>query len=120
MIRDLSDPAGSNTLLAAVQWIQGTMLGSVATTVAVISIAWVGFEMLAGRVPLQRGATVLAGCFILFGAPTIVAGLMSMGAGSAAPPVAAVETSPLAHLPVAPANPQGNYDPYAGASVPIR
>ncbi|MES2056453.1 MAG: TrbC/VirB2 family protein [Pseudomonadota bacterium] len=73
----LTDPAGSGVLVSAVQWMQGTLLGTVATVVAVIAVAVVGFMMLTGRINWRYGATVILGCFILFGAASIVAGIQS-------------------------------------------
>ncbi|HEX8380823.1 MAG TPA: TrbC/VirB2 family protein [Allosphingosinicella sp.] len=72
-----SDPAGSGVIVSAVRWLQGTLLGTVATVVAVIAVASVGFLMLTGRINWRYGATVILGCFILFGAATIVAGIQS-------------------------------------------
>jgi type IV secretion system protein VirB2 len=71
------DPAGSGVLTEAVRWIQGTLLGTIATVVAVIAVAVVGFQMLTGRINWRYGATVILGCFILFGAASIVAGLQT-------------------------------------------
>ncbi len=73
----LSDPAGSGVIVGAVHWLQGTLLGTVATVAAVISVAVVGFMMLTGRINWRYGATVIVGCFILFGAASIVAGIQS-------------------------------------------
>ena len=73
----VGDPAGSGVLVSAVQWLQGTLLGTVATVVAVIAVASVGFLMLTGRINWRYGATVILGCFILFGAASIVAGIQS-------------------------------------------
>lgn len=73
----LSDPRGSGPIVSAVQWLQGTLLGTVATVVAVIAIACVGFMMLTGRLNWRYGAVVILGCFILFGAASIVAGIRS-------------------------------------------
>jgi type IV secretion system protein VirB2 len=73
----LSDPAGSGVLVSAVRWLQGTLLGTVATVVAIIAVASVGFLMLTGRINWRYGATVIVGCFILFGAASIVAGIQS-------------------------------------------
>ena len=73
----LQDPAGSGPLTAAVRWLQGTLLGTVATVVAVIAVATVGLLMLTGRINWRYGATVVLGCFILFGAASIVAGIHS-------------------------------------------
>ena len=72
-----ADPAGSGVIVGAARWIQNTMLGTVATVVAVIAIAIVGFMMLAGRMNWRHGATVILGCFILFGAASIAAGIRS-------------------------------------------
>jgi type IV secretion system protein VirB2 len=74
------DPAGSGVLVSAAQWLQGTLLGTVATVVAVIAVAAVGFMMLTGRINWRYGATVILGCFILFGAASIVAGIQSTAA----------------------------------------
>ncbi len=76
------DPQGSGALLAGVQWLQGTLLGNVATVVAVMAVAAVGFMMLTGRMNWRYGATVILGCFILFGATTIVSGIRSASGGA--------------------------------------
>jgi type IV secretion system protein VirB2 len=73
----LADPQGSGVIVSAVQWLQGTLLGTIATVVAVIAVASVGFLMLTGRINWRYGATVIVGCFILFGAASIVAGIQS-------------------------------------------
>ena len=75
------DPAGSGPIVGAVHWVQGTLLGTVATVVAVVAVACVGFMMLTGRMNWRYGATVILGCFILFGAASIVAGIQSAAAG---------------------------------------
>ncbi|NIJ65958.1 type IV secretion system protein VirB2 [Sphingomonas leidyi] len=71
------DPAGSGVIVGAVHWIEGTLLGTVATVVAVIAVAAVGLMMLTGRINWRYGATVILGCFILFGAASIVAGIQT-------------------------------------------
>jgi type IV secretion system protein VirB2 len=76
------DPPGSNVILNAVDWLQGTLLGNVATAVAVIAVASVGYMMLTGRMNWRHGASVILGCFILFGAAAIVAGIRSVAAGA--------------------------------------
>ncbi|AAK24388.1 type VI secretion protein [Caulobacter vibrioides] len=76
-----SDPAGSGPLLAALQWMQGTLLGNLATTAAVIAVAIVGLMMLTGRIDWRRGVTVIVGAFIVFGAAAIVAGIRSIATG---------------------------------------
>ena len=72
-----ADPQGSGPIVNALAWMQGTLLGNVATAVAVMAVAAVGFMMLTGRMNWRFGATVIIGCFILFGAGTIVAGIQS-------------------------------------------
>lgn len=77
-----ADPAGSGPIVSALGWLQGTLLGNVATAVAVMAVAAVGFMMLTGRMNWRFGATVIIGCFILFGAASIVAGIQSAAAVS--------------------------------------
>jgi len=75
------DPAGSSPILAALNWVQGTLLGNVATSAAVIAVAVVGFLMLTGRIEWRRGLVVVVGAFIIFGAVSIVAGIRSLAGG---------------------------------------
>jgi type IV secretion system protein VirB2 len=49
--------------------------------VAVIAVAVVGFMMLTGRINWRHGAVVILGCFVLFGAASIVAGIRSAALG---------------------------------------
>lgn len=77
-----ANPQGSGPIVAALTWLQGTLLGNVATAVAVMAVAAVGFMMLTGRLNWRFGATVIIGTFILFGAGAIVSGIQSAaGAG---------------------------------------
>lgn len=75
------DPQGSGVIINAVSWLQGTLMGTVATVAAVIAVACVGFMMLTGRVNWRHGAVVILGCFILFGAASIVAGIRTAATG---------------------------------------
>jgi type IV secretion system protein VirB2 len=75
-----ADPAGSGPIVGALAWLQGTLLGNVATAVAVMAVAAVGFGMLTGRMNWRFGATVIIGLFILFGAASIVAGIQQVAA----------------------------------------
>ena len=95
-------------------WLQGTLLGTLATTIAIIAVAWVGMLMLAGRLEIRRGLTTVAGCFLLFGASAIAGGIQAFVGGGGTelayvPPVAP---------PVQPPPPTRNADPYAGAALP--
>jgi type IV secretion system protein VirB2 len=76
------DPAGSNVILTAVDWLQGTLLGNVATALAVIAVGATGLMMLTGRIDWRRGAVVILGCFIVFGSAAIVAGVRSVATGA--------------------------------------
>ena len=77
-----TDPQGSGPIVAALGWLQGTLLGNVATAVAVMAVAAVGFMMLTGRLNWRFGATVIIGVFILFGAASIVAGIQAAAGGA--------------------------------------
>jgi len=79
--QSLPDPEGSGAIINAVNWLQGTLLGTVATVAAVIAVASVGFMMLTGRMNWRHGAVVILGCFILFGAASIVAGIRATAGG---------------------------------------
>jgi type IV secretion system protein VirB2 len=74
----VANPQGSGPILNALFWLQGTLLGTVATTLGVIAVASIGFMMLTGRMSWHKGAGVVMGCFILFGATSIVAGIQSV------------------------------------------
>lgn len=56
---------------SAATWLQGTMLGSLATVAALIAVAQIGFMMLTGRIDWRRGGRVILGCCIVFGAPSL-------------------------------------------------
>jgi type IV secretory pathway VirB2 component (pilin) len=121
----LADPAGASVVVAAVQWLQDVLLGTVATSVAVICVAAVGLMMLSGRIDFRRAASLIAGCFILFGAASIAAGIQAAaglaGPGPDGPPVfAAIPYVPPPAPPAPPPPPPSNPDPYAGAAVPSR
>ena len=106
----------SGALVTAVEWVAGLLTGSLGESIAVLAIAALGFALLQGRVPVRRAATVVLGCFILFGARTVAAGLMGLGGGSpggALAPAAAPAIVAAPHIP-----PPSPFDPYAGASVP--
>ncbi len=76
-----ADPQGSSPLIAAMQWLEGTLLGNLATTAAVIAVAAVGYMMLTGRIEWRRGITVVIGCFIIFGSVAIVSGIRALAGG---------------------------------------
>jgi type IV secretory pathway VirB2 component (pilin) len=116
--------APDGVIAAALQWIEGTLLGSLVTAIAIIAIASVGFLLLQGRIEVCRGSQVIFGCFILFGASSIAAGIIGAVRASEPTEFAASEpsSSPLAQTaPVASTPyPAASYDPYAGAALPRR
>ena len=101
----------------AVSWIETTLLGSIATSIAILVVAILGFGMLWGRLDLRSAVRIALGAFILFGAPLIAYELTSSARNgeAAAPDLAQQATIPAA--PDVPKNAPAN-DPYAGASVP--
>lgn len=121
----LPDPPSASPIESAMSWIGDLLFGPLATAIAVIAIAWIGFAMLSGRVDIRRGLTVILGCFLLFGARGLADGLSSSISAEAAPVAAIVPPPPVYANPratsqnTAPDNIGGNvFDPYAGASVP--
>lgn len=110
-------------LAAATRWWEALLFGTIGTSIAVISIAILGMLMLAGRLPIRRGGSAIFGCFILFGAPTIVSGLMGgfeMAAPAEADPIKPeVAQKPAVGNAMLPKPDRPVYDPYAGAAVPV-
>lgn len=62
-------------ITSALAWMQGILLGPIATSLAVMAVAGVGFMMLTGRMNWRYGGTVIIGVFIIFGAPRLVASI---------------------------------------------
>lgn len=121
MSLSLADPPASSALVGATLWLQQLATGTLATSIAVIAIAAIGMMMLGGRIELRRGVTVLIGCFLIFGASSIAAGILGAAqrAGPGQAPVAAAVITQPAPAPVIPTAPPGR-DPYAGAALQPR
>lgn len=116
-------PAGSGVFGSAIGWLEGTLLGTIATVAAVIAVATVGFMVMTGRLDVRRSGRVILGCFIIFGASTIASGLAAaMSLSPSDPGADSIGQSVL--VPPAPAVPVNSVpavsDPYAGAAVPPR
>jgi len=117
----LADLSGSSAIGSAVLWVQGALLGSVALAVAVVAVALVGVLMLGGRIEVRRGLTVIAGCFVVFGAPVIANGLETLLMREPESSAAAQQAQPpVVPPPIIPPALPNSADPYAGASVPAR
>jgi type IV secretion system protein VirB2 len=72
------NPAGSTQINDLVDWIRGTMLGAVATGVATIAVAGVGYMWLSGRLEFGRAMAIVVGVFVIFGSVAIVAGIRTI------------------------------------------
>lgn len=114
----LADPSSGASLLAAATWVESLVTGTIATIIATIAVAGVGFLMLQGRMPVRRGLVVVMGCFVIFGSNAIAEALMAVGQSAATSTSNEPPPTPMPP-PAVPAQPSV-YDPYAGASVPIR
>lgn len=106
--------APSSTLTAGIGAIEHLLLGSVATSIAILTVAAVGFLMLYGRIQPRRAATTIIGCFILFSAAAIANGLLE---AITAKPVQLADAAPSPDYSPSAPKPMSS-DPYAGASVP--
>ena len=109
--------ASDAALPAAVDWAVGTLLGSVATGVAVLAVAFLGFGMLLGHLDWRTGARVVLGIFILFGAPRIALELMALARNGEAAESGQVVAGGIPQQPILPKN-MPVADPYAGAGLP--
>lgn len=117
------DVVKSNAINSASDWLQATFLGTLATSTAIVAIASIGFLMLSGRIDVRRSAQAIFGCFMIFGASTVAAGIVSAVPGRSASDAVAQAPTPPQSLPTPPAYPNANasaFDPYAGAAVPSR
>jgi type IV secretory pathway VirB2 component (pilin) len=115
--------SGPGAIISAVDWLEGALLGTSATTIAIIAVATVGFLMLSGRIDVRRGARVVLGCFIIFGASTIAGGILGAVSGMGADPSLAQSRPPSPSPPLPPPatyqpTSSSPFDPYAGAAAP--
>ncbi len=113
----LFDAGADPVMSVATDWLTSTLLGSGAISLCVIAVAFVGLMLMAGRLAIRDGMRVVLGCFVLLGAPLIVAGLRGV-ADEAAASFAAPQSPPI-NVNAPPPEPlqPSNYDPYAGASL---
>jgi hypothetical protein len=101
-------------LNSAIEWLEALLIGTAATTIAILTVASIGFLMLTGRTDLRRAARVIIGCFILFSASAIASGIV--GALPPPPPAPPVAEPPPAYIPSVPK--PTSTDPFPGASIP--
>lgn len=108
---------------SAMDWLNGTLLGTLAVTVAIIAVASIGYLMLSGRIDVRRATQVVLGCFIIFGASSIASGIMSgvRGTNTTTAAVSPHPVTPPQALATSPSPPATTtFDPYAGAALPER
>lgn len=112
-----------NVLNVAIYWLEATLVGTVATTLAVVCVAWIGVMMLGGRLNVRHGLTTIFGCFLIFGATSISAGIRCAAQGECAPQIAIpsevtadFNPPPMALPPPIPVK-TPEPDPYAGAAI---
>jgi type IV secretory pathway VirB2 component (pilin) len=113
----LADPPPASAIGAATGWIGDLLFGPLATSIAIVAIAWIGFAMLSGQIDIRRGLAVVFGCFLLFGAWGIADGLRSSATVQSGSTAAAAPPPPTYLAPPASANNTNAFDPYAGAAV---
>lgn len=106
-------------MLNAVDWIVSLLTGALATTVATLAVASIGFMLLAGHIRIARTARIILGCFILVGAPIIASGLIN-AIGPAAEQKLAADAMARPPEFETPDEPDGAYKPYPGAAVGLQ
>lgn len=111
------EPPPAGTLVNAINWVTEFLVGPLATSIAVITIIWIGFSMLKGHIDWRRGLSVLMGCFVIFSAQAMADGL-HVSAIKIVPQPVIIDT-PLTPPPIAPpsTNQTNAFDPYAGAKM---
>ncbi|WP_256471486.1 TrbC/VirB2 family protein [Erythrobacter aurantius] len=98
----------------SIDWVEALVLGEIATAMAIVAVATIGFMMLTGRVRMAGSFRVILGCFVLFGASSIAAALMGSVGESRQPVQAAFdreEMQPREELP------PSEHSPYSRASI---
>ena len=122
---DRSDPS---SIYGALSWLEGTLLGPIATAIAVLAIVAMGFVLLSGRIDFRRAARLIFGCFIVFGASALAQGIL--GTFLAGDNGRVISQGLLPAPPPTPANPEPNavpadgaanpFDPYGSGKTPLR
>ena len=108
-------PSEPVVIAEAGNWLTGLLGGSIAISLCVIAVGFIGLAMLAGQMPIRRGIQVVLGCFLLLGATTLVSGFVGLAqdAGGIEPQIATPAVIEPEHVDLPPAH----YNPYARASV---
>lgn len=104
----------STALTGAISWLLQLLTGSLAITLAILAVAFLGIQMLGGRVSRAKSVRVIVGAFILFGAPAISQGVLASARDGALEREAQQSSPPPPQLPAT----APEFDPYAGAATP--
>lgn len=107
-------PHSDTDIVASVSWFQNLVLGQMGTSLAIVAVASMGMGMLGGHLSTRPAARVLAGIFLLFGAPVLASGVLGSVRFAQLPGPLGPPTLP-GTIPSASSQ---QYDPYAGAAVP--
>ena len=89
--------------------------GQLATTIAVLAVAFIGYQMMLGRIPVKRAFQAILGCFVLFGSPGIARSIMDFTDLSPRfEPAVVYRAGPSYAVPTPALNSSANpFDPYA-------
>lgn len=91
---------GQPVIYLALHWWVEVLTGRLGTSIGVLAVAWLGLALMQGRIPLREALRVLLGCFLLFGAPMIAAGLLdTLTQRRPQPPEISPPDAPPAPLP---------------------
>lgn len=96
-----SPSLSADPFAALAAMITALLNGPLATTLAVIAVAFFGLQLLGGTIDMRRAGRLVIGCFLVFGASTLAAGLMSAARGWAgeAPRNATISTTIVPSAP---------------------
>lgn len=119
MMSDYTASPSTSALVDAANWIEGFVQGPIASSIAALAIAALGFSMLRGRLPIRRGLSAVVGCSILFGAPVIARGLTQLAVPNyhfdEPADADTVETPQMRTMPPSQIDRRVDTDPYGGA-----
>ena len=98
-----------------IEWLAALLTGTLATSIAILAVATVGFMLLSGRVQAAQVARVVLGCFIVFGAASIATGVSTLAILADPPPNVASQSIEPPEFRTSEFT-EGAYTPYPGAA----
>ena len=110
-----SSSGDSGSFAAATRWVEELLRGQLVTTIAILAVVLLGYQMMSGRLSLRAAMRVTLGCFVLFGSSAIAQGLIGISRdGGAARPTMRSDPAPPLPLPrVSPETNANPFDPYS-------